>query len=354
MIRLHFIVRCTLQVFLLFVLPKIALSQQEFYFKYHLNTRKLRIVSRVEYGDPGNRVNIEKLEKKGVRFLVVDYWEDLSDHRPPAPPPAPPASAPQPAPGVPVPAPAPAPGPAPKSFKPVDSTAATPSAIWKIGEGFNAFEANHFCKGGADNLVGTIQQDPTTHRLNISLWYFSKGKNGQEDHPFNRVEGYDKTTLNEQVLSSYFTPEKKPYKIHFTEVQVAAINLFYRYYLNGIGPGGSFTNANAAVYWILGTTKFYPSGFLQPKSSFWGFGPFVGFSSAPSVSGEKASGGAVTDFNAGVSVFYSFWGFQLSAGYGLDFLASNNIAPYFGLGVGFKLITLTKAASGGGGQGASQ
>jgi hypothetical protein len=64
----------------------------------------------------------------------------------------------------------------------------------------------------------------------------------------------------------------------------------------------------------------------------------------------------VTDLNAGASVFYSFWGFQLSAAYGFDFLASNNIAPYFGLGIGFKLITLTKAAGGGptGGQGSLQ
>ena len=362
---------CNILLLLLFVFgAKPLYSQQEFRFKYKLNTRSVRIVSVLDtqyyqhqlYHDL-NANNYDWVYKKSrpwplrwiwpkrtVQFFVVDYWQSFSSNPNQSKPPlvssnnqgsqsTPSAQS--------------------QLFMPLSDTCSCQPELTSIGEVFDSFNPEKPEK----EVFANIQQDQTTQRFTIKFWYFGSDNSFK---PQNKDSLIKRKRIGLLPVSNYkcknhqFIPNPTAYNyitfsgivnprhtmtIRFSEQQFSAVSIFYRYYFNGVGPGGSFTNANAAYYWIWGSTKFYTGQFIQPTNKYWGIGPYVGFSSPPSSGGGKSTSGQVTDLNLGASIFYSLLGLQLSAAYGFDFITSKNVAPYFGIGVGFKLINVAGGSS---------
>ncbi len=128
-------------------------------------------------------------------------------------------------------------------------------------------------------------------------------------------------------------------KIPFRYGQFAITSIPFRFNLkDGIYKSG-FLNANISYLYICGKTKFYESKFIEPRTNYWGFGPYIGASTIEEDKEKKTPN--IFAFNYGLNLVRSIRNINLSLALGAEsgFTTKENaFIPYWGIGIGIKLI----------------
>lgn len=191
----------------------------------------------------------------------------------------------------------------------------------------------------ANIKVGTIKINESHDTLFLEPWY------SVEVNPAKQMKRKDGTELsiNNDIKYCFAIDWKKntKIKIPFYYSQFAVTSLPFRFNLKDKKFSSDFLNANVAYLFIWGKTKFYKSKFLEPRSDYWGIGPYIGASTISDDSEEKKPD--VFGFNYGINVVKSIQNINLSFAMGAEsgFTTKKNaFIPYWGIGLGIKLIEL--------------
>lgn len=209
---------------------------------------------------------------------------------------------------------------------------------WKIGTDLKWYDIENKIKSGK------VQINDTHDTLFFSPWYVTN------DPLFIKIHGTktevaisDDTTYcfvidwnadaNKNIFGTYVL------SIPFYYSQFAVTSLPFRFNIKDKAFSNDFLNANITYLFIFGKTKFFQSKFLEPRSNYWGFGPYIGASTIKD--GADKDGADIFGFNYGLNAVRSIRNIDLSLALGAEGGFTNrynSFIPYVGIGLGLKLI----------------
>jgi hypothetical protein len=187
-------------------------------------------------------------------------------------------------------------------------------------------------------LKGLIERNKDT--LKFESWY-TKENNDLIDNTESKVDINDTAkyifVINQWELTNKRYPKLD---VHFRQRLWGATNIPFRIKTDG-NSEASFLNANVTYLWIRGTTRFYKSKYVYPRTIALGHGPYLGFSAADNDNAEKPS----KNFrpNVGWNAIGAIGDLSIIVAVGIETNFSAHakfLTPYIGFGLGFKLVPI--------------
>lgn len=192
-------------------------------------------------------------------------------------------------------------------------------------------------QSGLTKLKGIVKKlSDGKDTLSVSLWPItSTTKKGQTQF-LNQDDNESKTLI--KIVNWPTTNGYKSFDLPFSATELFALTIPLRVNLSDGTVGSEFVNANVAYNWIWGRTRIYESKFVEPRTKYWGVGPFVGMATAKNEIDKDEVG-----LNYGVNGMFSAYGikFVVSLGGESTFSRNGKTNPILGFGFGFDLFTIT-------------
>lgn len=199
--------------------------------------------------------------------------------------------------------------------------------------------------------AGKITINETHDTLTIVPWYNTSNPKDQSTTAYLQDNSGSDTTFSDEstyvyeinwarhrvrnILGTSYPIAKVPFRFG----QFAVTSLPFRINLHTGEFQNEFLNANIAYLFVYGKTKFYKSKFLEPRSNYWAFGPYIGASTVKETeNGEEKD---AFGFNYGVNAVRSISNINLTMALGAETSfksKANAFNPYIGIGLGIKLI----------------
>lgn len=188
--------------------------------------------------------------------------------------------------------------------------------------------------------VGKIKINETHDTLTLIPWYNDKEK---PTYFYTDTEN-DSTLLNDKstyIFCINWDGEENRscgyniMKLRYYHGQFAVTSLPFRINLKTGEFENSFLNANLTYLFMFGKTRFYKSKFLDPRSNYFGIGPYIGASTIKDGTNEYFG------FNYGLNGIKSVKNIDLTLAIGAESsfkTKATNFNPYVALGIGIKLI----------------
>lgn len=198
--------------------------------------------------------------------------------------------------------------------------------------------ATEYCIN-AERIKCNLEFNDTHDTLKISPW-FMQSDTRLIDQGNSKPVGFNLDLDYVFYINNWRSTKFKHYpfiSIPFYFRQLTATNIPLRFNLRNGEITGDFLNVNVAHFWLWGRTRIYKSPFVKPKNIYGGIGVFVGGSNIEEDS-RKLFG-----INYGVNFLFSWKSVTLVPAFGIENGINstvNKYNPYFGLGIGVKLIDL--------------
>ena len=180
-------------------------------------------------------------------------------------------------------------------------------------------------------LLGLITKTSDEHdTLYLKFW------------PFKTIGSGDVTVNSTNYCREYaLIPkwQKGHVDIPFVFTQFTATSLPMRFNLVDKTVVTDFSlNANLALFRIYGRTRYFHNSFVAPRNRSFGWGIFTGISSITGIESKNELG-----VNYGLNFLAVFYNLNIVPAIGIEnnISRSTHFTPYFGLGVGFKIISLS-------------
>lgn len=201
-------------------------------------------------------------------------------------------------------------------------------------------EKKIYIKRDIENWAKGIITKYSNDSIYIKFWRF-KGATSQNNKDVN-MTFLDSTNTGDTINYVYHIKKWGNYKKRSTDIpfrfwQFMATSIPFRSFTKTGKLEGDFLNANATFVKVSGHTRFYKSSFVKPRNRYFAYGPFLGLSTIENPVTSKDEFG----LNYGVNIIGSIHGLNIIAAYGFEngFKSeTNSVNPYFGFGIGFKLL----------------
>ncbi|TKT94048.1 hypothetical protein [Dyadobacter frigoris] len=175
--------------------------------------------------------------------------------------------------------------------------------------------------------------------LSVKLWPNAITPNADTPNVLSSDDNYSDFIItipdddNYPVINRY-----KGFDLPFSSTQLFAINIPLRMNLKNSTVGSEFINANISLSKIYGRTRIYQSEFVKPRTSFWGWGGFLGLGGTKNSIDKEEVG-----INYGFNIIGSIYKINLLVAIGFESGLSKygKTSPFLGFGFGFDLVSVS-------------